>query len=94
MPNEIYVPMAVYTKTIKTILGQLQEFAVSVQVFRVALMNAQTLPLSADYLKGVDASIRETPEFRAMAEAIAKIPTADNPDTIDEILRRFEGPVQ
>ena len=67
MAGEKYVPLDVYFTTTRVLLTLIHELGVAMQVNRAALMNAdaKSLPLRADYLKGLDADIRKHPRIRA-----------------------------
>ena len=56
--------------------------------------DAKSLPLRADYLKGLDADIRKHPRIRASLETIANLGRSNTSEEIIELLRKFQGPVQ
>lgn len=79
--------------TVKKLLSVIQDLNVGMLGFRHALMNvkAQDLPVTADYLRDVDANIRKDPRIKAGFEAIERFSTVME---IHEFLKKFQGPIQ
>lgn len=93
MPDEKYVPLDVFVKTTKTLLMQIYEVGIAMQVLRSALMNieATDLPVREEYLRTVDRNIRQDSRYRAALANIEKLGTSED---IESFLKSFEGPIQ
>ena len=93
MTDDNKVPLDLYVATVKKLLLLIQNLTVGMLGLRHVVMNvkAQDLPVTADYLRGVDANIRQDPRIQSGFEAIERISTDRD---IDEFLRKFQGPIQ
>jgi hypothetical protein len=88
MPAEEFVPVHVFATTTKILLTLVHELTVSMQVQRIALIRLASLPVPVDYLKALDAEIRNNPEMERVREAILSMTTIEE---INDILRKLEG---
>jgi hypothetical protein len=77
-----------FVTTTKMLLTLIHDLTISMQVQRVALMRVNSLPVSPDYLKALDADIRKIPEMENVREATLSMTTTEE---IDDILRKLEG---
>jgi len=94
MDEQKYVLVTAFITITKALYAHIHELMVGMQVLRVALMNAKTLPVPADYLIRLDGDIRADPRMQAAMEAVKAMEDLDTSEKLAELLRKFEGPIQ
>jgi len=91
MADEKYVPAEAFAKIIKGQLKLIHDLSLAVTVLRSALQRSESFPVPTEFLQQLDADLRELPAFRETREAIARI---NETDSLADILKGFEGPIQ
>jgi hypothetical protein len=87
MADEQFVPADAFITTTKILLSLIHELTIEMQVQRVAILRATSLPVQPDFLKEIAAGIREVPELQRVREAILSMTTIAE---VNEVLKRLE----
>jgi len=87
MADEQFVPVDAFVTTTKILLGLIHDLTVAMQVQRVALMRATSLPVQTEFLKGLADGIEKIPELRQVREGILSMTTIEE---INAVLKRLE----
>jgi hypothetical protein len=93
MADQPPVPFDTFVTIVKLLYSQINELWINTMVFRAALMQQKSLPVSSEELKRLHDFFHDYEPIRSSRETMEKL-VANTSEDILEVLRNFEGPIQ